>query len=73
MKNKTCETCKYYVLRNCGEYGCWNKKSEYFGDNPKPEHSCKEWDSIVEEQKRIGKMIADGLYEGLTQEDVNNG
>lgn len=45
---KTCENCKYYVLRNCGEYGCWNKKSEYFGDNPKPEHSCKEWEGLDE-------------------------
>ena len=48
MENKTCETCKYYVLRNCGENGCWNKKSEYFGDNPKKEHSCKEWEGYDE-------------------------
>lgn len=48
MENKTCETCKYYVLRHCGEHGCWNKRSEYFGDNPKPEHTCKEWEDLDE-------------------------
>ena len=43
---KTCENCKYYVLRKSGEYGCWNKKSEYFGDNPHKEHSCKDWEDL---------------------------
>ena len=45
---KTCENCKHYILRNSGKHGCWNKKSEYFGDNPKPEHTCKEWEDLDE-------------------------
>lgn len=43
MENKICDTCRYYILRSSGEWGCWNIKSEYFGDNPKPEHTCLEW------------------------------
>lgn len=66
--DRTCETCKYYVLRHCGGYGCWNKKSEYFGDNPKPEHTCKDWDSIKEELNRVGKAFADGVHEGITKD-----
>lgn len=48
---KTCENCKYYVLRHCGEYGCWNKQSEYFGDNPKVQAPLSWWDKEYKEPK----------------------